>query len=51
MQQVSAKNIDRKFTGFEIELDVENIDDLNTIMQKVRSKKFAASCVRIINEK
>lgn len=51
MQQVSAKNIDRKFTGFEIELDVENIDDLNIIMQKVRSKKFAASCVRIINEK
>ncbi len=51
MQQVSAKNIDRKFTGFEIELDVESTKELSIIMTKVSSKKFAASCTRMINEK
>ena len=51
IEQVNTKNIDRTFTGFEIEADIENIDHLNKIMQKVRSKKFTSSCVRMINEK
>ena len=51
MQQVSAKNLDRKFTSFEIGLDVESTEELSIIMAKVSSKKFAVSCTRMINEK
>ena len=51
MQNVNTNHIDKKFTGFEIEADFENIEHLDKIMQKVKSKKFTSSCIRMINEK
>ena len=51
MQNVNTNHIDKKFTGFEIEADFENIEHLDKIIQKVKSKKFTSSCIRMINEK
>jgi hypothetical protein len=34
-----------------LEVDVEDLEELNNIMLKVRSKKITTSCVRLINEK
>jgi hypothetical protein len=51
MQNVNTNHIDKKFTGFENEADFENIEHLDKIMQKVKTKKFTSSCIRMINEK
>ena len=48
---VNTKTIDKRFAGFEIQIEVKNIDDLKGIMQKVRSMKFTTSCKRNINDK
>ena len=48
---VNTKTIDKKFAGFEIQIEVKNVDDLKGIMQKVRSMKFTTSCKRNINDK
>ena len=48
---VNTKTIDRKFAGFEIQVEVKNKDELKNIMQKVRSLKFTTSCKRNINDK
>ena len=48
---VNTKTIDRKFSGFEIQVEVKNKDELKNIMQKVRSLKFTTSCKRNINDK
>ena len=43
--------IDKKFAGFEIEIEVKDKEELQNIMQKVRSMKLTTSCKRNINEK
>ena len=43
--------IDKKFAGFEIEIEVKNKQELRKVMQKVRAQKFTTSCKRNINEK
>ena len=48
---VNTKTIDKKFAGFEIEIEVKNKQELRNIMQKVRAQKFTTSCKRNINEK
>ena len=51
IEQVNTKAVDKKFSEFSIEANIENLDELKRIMSKVRSKKFTASCVRDINDK
>tara|TARA_B100001248_G_scaffold105489_1_gene78627 strand:- start:2264 stop:4447 length:2184 start_codon:yes stop_codon:yes gene_type:complete len=48
---VNTRTIDKKFAGFEIQIEVRNKDELKSIMQKVRSMKFTTSCKRNINDK
>ena len=48
---VNTKTIDKKFAGFEIEIEVKNKQELRKVMQKVRAQKFTTSCKRYINEK
>ena len=48
---VITKTIDKKFAGFEIQIEVENKEELRNVMQKVRSMKSTTSCKRNINEK
>tara|TARA_B000000557_G_scaffold264412_1_gene269700 strand:+ start:817 stop:2973 length:2157 start_codon:yes stop_codon:yes gene_type:complete len=48
---VITKTIDKKFAGFEIQIEVENKEELRNVMQKVRSMKSTISCKRNINEK
>ena len=48
---VNTKTIDKKFAGFEIEIEVKDRKELRNIMQKVRSMKLTTSCKRNINEK
>jgi len=48
---VNTKIIDKKFAGFEIQIEVKDKNELKVIMQKVRSMKFTKSCKRNINEK
>ena len=48
---VNTKTIDKKFAGFEIEIEVKNKQELRKVMQKVRALKFTTSCKRNINEK
>jgi len=51
IEQVNTKAVDKQFSEFSIEANIENLDELKRIMSKVRSKKFTASCVRDINDK
>ena len=51
IEQVNTKNIDSTFASFEIEVDVEDLDELNDVMLKIRSKKITTSCTRLINQK
>ena len=51
IEQVHTKNIDSTFSDFEMEVDVESKEELQYIMQKIRSKKITSSCTRLINEK
>ncbi|MDA8541223.1 bifunctional (p)ppGpp synthetase/guanosine-3',5'-bis(diphosphate) 3'-pyrophosphohydrolase [Gammaproteobacteria bacterium] len=51
IEQVHTKNIDSTFSAFEMEVDVESREELQHIMQKIRSKKITSSCTRLINEK
>jgi len=51
IEQINTKNIDSTFASFEMEVDVEDIEELNNIMLKIRSKKITTSCTRLINEK
>ena len=48
---VITKTIDKKFAGFEIQIEVENKEELKNVMQKVRSMKSTTSCKRNIYEK
>ena len=48
---VNTKTIDKKFAGFEIEIEVRDRKELRNIMQKVRTMKLTTSCKRNINEK
>jgi len=48
---VNTKTIDKKFAGFEIQIEVENKEDLTSIMQKIRAMKITTSCKRNINDK
>ena len=48
---VNTKTIDKKFAGFEIQIEVEDKQELRQIMQKVRAMKITTSCKRNINEK
>jgi (p)ppGpp synthase/HD superfamily hydrolase len=48
---VNTKTIDKKFAGFEIQIEVRDLKELRNIMQKVRSMKLTTSCRRNINEK
>ena len=48
---VNTKTIDKRFAGFEIQIEVKNKEELKSIMQKVRSLKFTTSCKRNINDK
>ena len=48
---VNTKTIDKKFAGFEIEIEVKNKQELRKVMQKVRAQKFTTSCKRNINDK
>ena len=51
IEQVHTKTIDKNFSSFEMDVDVEDLEELNDVMQKLRSKKITSSCTRIINEK
>ena len=48
---VNTKTIDKKFAGFEIQIEVKDKQELRHIMQKVRAMKITTSCKRNINEK
>ena len=48
---VNTKTIDKKFAGFEVEIEVKDTQELKNIMQKVRSMKLTTSCKRNINDK
>ena len=48
---VNTKTIDKKFAGFEIQIEVKDKQELRQIMQKVRAMKITTSCRRNINEK
>ena len=48
---VNTRTIDKKFAGFEIEIEVKNKEELKSIMNKIRAMKFTTSCVRNINDK
>ena len=48
---INTKTIDKKFAGFEIQIEVKNKKELRQIMQKVRAMKITTSCKRNINEK
>ncbi len=48
---VNTKTIDKRFAGFEIQVEVKDKDELKNIMQKVRAMKSTKSCIRNINEK
>ena len=48
---VNTKTIDKKFAGFEIQVEVKDKQELRQIMQKVRAMKITTSCKRNINEK
>ena len=48
---VNTKTIDKKFAGFEVQIEVKDSKELRNIMQKVRSMKLTTSCKRNINEK
>ena len=48
---VITKTIDKKFAGFEIQIEVRDKKELKNIMQKVRSMRSTISCIRNINEK
>ena len=48
---VNTKTIDKKFAGFEIQIEVKNKEDLTSIMQKIRAMKITTSCKRNINDK
>ena len=45
------KTIDKKFAGFEIQIEVKDKQELRQIMQKIRAMKITTSCKRNINEK
>jgi (p)ppGpp synthase/HD superfamily hydrolase len=47
---VNTKDLDVKFTECNFEIDIDNVEELRKIMQKVRSMKFVESCIRIIND-
>ncbi|MDB9861609.1 bifunctional (p)ppGpp synthetase/guanosine-3',5'-bis(diphosphate) 3'-pyrophosphohydrolase [Gammaproteobacteria bacterium] len=47
---VNTKDLDIKFTECNFEIDIDNVEELRKIMQKVRSMKFVESCKRIIND-
>ena len=47
---VNTKDLDVKFTECNFEIDIDNVEELRKIMQKVRSMKFVESCKRIIND-
>ena len=51
IEQINTKNIDSTFASFEMEVDVDDLEELNNIMLKIRSKKITTSCTRLINEK
>ena len=51
IEQINTKNIDSTFALFEMEVDVEDLEELNNVMLKIRSKKITTSCTRLINEK
>ena len=48
---VNTKTIDKKFAGFEIQIEVKDKQELRQIMQKIRAMKITTSCKRNINEK
>jgi len=48
---VNTKTIDKKFAGFEIQIEVKDKKELNSIMQKIRAMKITTSCKRNINDK
>ena len=48
---VNTRTIDKKFAGFEIEIEVKNKEELKSIMNKIRAMKFTTSCIRNINDK
>ena len=48
---VNTKTIDKKFAGFEIQIEVKDKKELSNIMQKVRGMKLTTSCRRNINDK
>ena len=48
---INTKTIDKKFAGFEIQIEVKDKQELRQIMQKVRAMKITTSCKRNINEK
>ncbi len=48
---VNTKTIDKKFAGFEIQIEVKDKNELKNTMQKVRAMKITMSCKRNINEK
>ena len=51
IEQINTKNIDSTFASFKMEVDVEDLEELNNVMLKIRSKKITTSCTRLINEK
>ena len=48
---MNTKTIDKKFAGFEIQIEVKDKKELSNIMQKVRGMKLTTSCRRNINDK
>ena len=48
---VNTKTIDKKFAGFEIQIEVKDKKELSSIMQKIRAMKITTSCKRNINDK
>ncbi|MDA7786470.1 bifunctional (p)ppGpp synthetase/guanosine-3',5'-bis(diphosphate) 3'-pyrophosphohydrolase [Gammaproteobacteria bacterium] len=47
---VNTNAIDSKFANIELEIEVNDINHLNTLIDKVDAKKFVSNCSRQINE-
>jgi (p)ppGpp synthase/HD superfamily hydrolase len=45
-----TKDLDARLSEFSFEGDFANVEDLRSLMKKVRTQKFVTSCIRILND-
>ncbi len=45
-----TRDLDARLSEFSFEGDFANVEDLRSLMKKVRTQKFVTSCIRILND-